>query len=162
MLSEVVGSGTCGNDVVTLVVAKEVDVELIASIIAHACEAKVLVIIVEVLNAIESPLVLGKDDARVKLRSALGEYLVVGLGVLTHDDGDALLYDARLLGRNLLDCLAEELGVVEAYIGYDAEDGCDEVCGIEAATEACLNNCHLDIALVEVVEGHGCRHLEEG
>jgi hypothetical protein len=51
---------------VTLIVAKKVYAELIASIIAHACEAEVLVVVIEVLNTIQSPLILGKDDARVK------------------------------------------------------------------------------------------------
>ena len=52
--------------------------------------------------------------------------------------------------------------MLKAYVCYDAEDGCDDISSVEATTEARLNYCHLHIALVEVVEGHSCCHLEEG
>ena len=51
--------------------------------------------------------------------------------------------------------------MLQTDVGDHAQKWGDEVGSIKTATEACLDDCHLDIALVEVVECHSCGHLEE-
>ena len=43
----------------------------------------------------------------------------------------------------------------------NAKDRCDKVRSIESTAKARLNNRHLDVTLVEVVEGHRRCHLEK-
>ena len=52
MLCKVVGSSTHCDNIMTLVVSKKVYIKLITSIVMHACEAEVLILIIKVLNTI--------------------------------------------------------------------------------------------------------------
>ena len=80
-----------------LIVAQEVDIELKDTAITLTLNAEVLAEVVEVLDTQQVELLLGKDYARVKLRATIYEYMVVVIVALTNNNGDTLLYDARLL-----------------------------------------------------------------
>ena len=80
-----------------LIVTQEVDIELKYTAIALTLNAEVLAEVVEVLDTHQVELLLGKDYARVKLRATIYEYMVVVVVALTNNNGDTLLYDARLL-----------------------------------------------------------------
>ena len=63
MLGKIVGSSARCDDVVALVVAQEVDIELVVAVVACALHTEVLVLVVEVLDAVQHPLLLGEDEA---------------------------------------------------------------------------------------------------
>ena len=83
-----------------------------------------------------------------------------GLGLPYHY-GDAILDDAGLLGGNLLQRVAEELRVVKADIGDDAQQRRDDVGAVETAAHANFDDGDVDLLAGEVVEGHADGHLEE-
>src|SRR5262249_13055588 len=72
------------------------------------------------------------------------------------------LDDPRLLPRDLLDRVAEDLGVIQADRGDDRHQRREDVGAIEPAAEADLDHGDVDLAFGEVEESERRRHLEEG
>ena len=105
--------------------------------------------------------VVGKEDGG----SHLGGFLLedwTGFGMaLPYHDGDSLLDDAGFLARDKGQGVAEKLGVVEAYVGDDAEVGRDDISAVETASHAHLDDSHIDLLGGEIVEGKPHGHLEE-
>lgn len=75
---------------------------------------------------------------------------------------DARLDDARLFGRYVCDGGAENIAVVESDVGDDAQDGLQDVRGIEPSSESRFHDGHFHPRLGEAVESHCGRHLEVG
>ena len=74
---------------------------------------------------------------------------------------DPLLDNSRLFAGNRGQSRSEELLVIETNIGNHTDLGCDDVCRIEAASEACFRNDNIGLLLCEIKESHRCYHLEK-
>ena len=77
------------------------------------------------------------------------------------DDGNAFLDDATLFKGNLLQAVAQQLGVVERDVGDDADDWGDDVCAVQSATQSYLYNGDVHISLLEVFKRHCGGELKE-
>ena len=93
---------------------------------------------------------LGKED-RTCLRCGLSD-----------DNRDAWLDDAGFLCGDLVQCIAQELHVVHADVGDDAELGDDDVGAVQATAQSDFDDGDVDLLFGKVVEGHRCRQFKEG
>ena len=87
-----------------------------------------------------------------------GARLLMGLA---DDNGYSSFYDAGFLRGYLGQCVAQELGMVEADIGDDGNQRGDDVRAVQPSAQAYLDDSDVDVHVTEVLEGHGCRHLKE-
>ncbi len=71
------------------------------------------------------------------------------------------LNNARLFGGYLRQCVAKELGVVEAYIGDDAKVGGDDIGAVEPSSHSHLYNRHVDLFSCKIVECQPNGHFKE-
>ena len=70
--------------------------------------------------------------------------------------------DARFLRGYLGECVAKELDVVEADVGDDTQDRCDDVGAVEPAPQAHLDNGEIDLLLSKVLKSKSRSKFEEG
>ncbi len=157
---EEVDGGGGGHDVVALVAAAQVERGLEDAAVALAAQAEEAASLAGALRLARESL-LGADEFRFVLGGCGFEHLVVGLVRLAQQHGDAFLYDARLLRGDLLQRVAQQRRVFESDVGHDAQDGHDDVRGVEPSAEPRLDHGDLHVALREVVESQRCGHLEE-
>ena len=115
-----------------------------------------------VLDAVDTEMLVGEGDGGIALGGdAEEDRLGFGLGLPYHH-GDGGLDDAGLLDGDLLEGVAEELGVVETDIGDDRQQGGDDIGAVEPAAHADLDDGDVDLFLGKIVEGESHGHLEEG
>ncbi len=105
---------------------------------------------------------VGEGERSPALRSAGGEDGGAFRIALSDENGDARFDDACLLGGDLRYGGAEQVAVVEADVGDDAQGGPEDVRGVEPASQSGFYDGHLHSRLGEVAEGHCGRHLEVG
>ena len=105
--------------------------------------------------------VVGKVDRSTHFGGLLLEDWT-GFGIaLPYHNGHAGFDDAGFLARDERQGVAEELRVVETYVGDDAEVGRDDIGAVETATHAHLDDSHINLLSGEIVEGKPHGHLEE-
>ena len=106
-------------------------------------------------------ILLGETDGRMHFRR-LGQEDGPCLGrSLANDHRRALFDDARLLARNLRQRVAQELYVVEADVGDDAQVGPDDVGAVQPSAQAHLDDGHIHPTVGKVAESHGGGQLEK-
>ena len=81
--------------------------------------------------------------------------------VRSHDDGLAVLYDARLLASNVLDRVSQNALVVQADGRDHAQLRVDDVGGVQTTAQADFDHRHVHVLLAEVVERHSSDALKE-
>src|SRR5574344_425568 len=74
----------------------------------------------------------------------------------TNNHRHPLLYYTRLFGGNLSVLIAEMFTMVESDIGYYAQKGVDNICGIETASEPALYYCNIHLLLPKIFKGQSC------
>ena len=80
---------------------------------------------------------------------------------LTYHHRYTVLDDSGFLSRNLLQCIAEELRMVQPYIGDNRQQRCNHVGAVEPATHTYFNYCYIYFLASEIVKRHPHRHLKE-
>ena len=81
--------------------------------------------------------------------------------VVRHDNYRVVIMDnSELLDRNLLDRVAEHVGVLEPDVRQQDDARADDVRGVVPAAEPCLDDGDVDACLGERVEGGGGDRLE--
>src|SRR3954469_25175397 len=68
--------------------------------------------------------------------------------------------NSKLLARDLLERVAEYLGVLERNIGEQNDLRADDVRRVEPTPEAGFDDGHLDVSVGEVEKRGRCQHLE--
>ena len=74
----------------------------------------------------------------------------------------AWLDDACLVSRDLVNCVAEGVDMVQANRGYGANEGCHDVRRVNEAAHSDLKDNDVAFSRLIVHEGHQSRDLEEG
>ena len=72
------------------------------------------------------------------------------------------LDDACFLGCNGSEGVAKLRRVVEGNIGYDRQNGGDDVGGVKSSAKSYFDNCDVNAGFGKPIEGHDCGKLEEG
>ena len=132
----------------------------------HRGYVLLLVFALELLRVVADALHMvagvGEGDGGVALGGdALEDRLCLGL-CLPYHHGDAGLDDAGLLDGYLLQRVAEELRVVEAYVGDDGEKRRDDVGAVQTAAHAHFDDGDVHLLAGEIVKGEADGHLEKG
>ena len=113
------------------------------------------------MDRTDAVIIVSKVDGSLQLSGTLLKNRSgFGMGLPYHD-GDVRLDDACLFRGYLGECVAKELGVVETYVGDDAEVGGDDVGAVEPSSHAYLHHCHIDLFGCKIVECQPNGHFEE-
>ena len=72
------------------------------------------------------------------------------LAQFTDKYGFSRFNDTGLFQRNLFNRISKQLCVVKTYGSYDRKLGLDDVCGVQATTETCLQYGKIDFGLCKV------------
>ena len=101
-------------------------------------------------------------EVRVRFHG-LGRKDRESLGRNFADEGwDTRFEDTRLFGRNRFQRMAEQVAMVQADTGHDAQVRGDDVGRIQPSAEPGFNDCDINLLLLEPGESHSCGNLEKG
>ncbi len=144
-----------GVVVLALVDASQLAVELT---VVHGLQPEALLV---GSGCEQRTLVLGEVDGSLHLAGLGLEHRACLVVVLADDHRRVGFDDACLLRGYLGQRVAQELHVVEADVGDDAEVRTDDVGAVEPSAQAYLHHGHVHPLLGEIIERHGGRQLEE-
>ena len=103
----------------------------------------------------------GKDGQLLALRRRQ-QHAARGLLLPPQHDGHAGLHNPRLFQRDLLDRVAEELHVIHAHLGDDADRRGDDIRRVEPPAEADLDHRDIDLFLREAAKRERRAQFELG
>ena len=160
LLMQQIERGERRQDVVALVPAQPVEIDIEHMTVAAAHHAEMLLVAAKLVS-LAGELPFGIDHARFVHGGGLFEHRIVGFVRFAQHEGDALLDDTRLLGGDLSDRIAQQRRMIQSDVGHHTYDGQQEVRGVEPPAESRLDDRYLDIALRKIIERQRRRHLKE-
>src|SRR5690348_10992991 len=103
----------------------------------------------------------GADGAGAAFQGGFADH-VIGSGVLGQDDDHAAgMNDSGLLAGNFGDGVAEKFLVVERDVGYDRNQGLNNIGCVQTAAHADFEHGNVNLGLGELLEGDGGQHLKK-
>ena len=106
---------------------------------------------------------IGQRDGAFHLHGLLDEqflHLPSSIG-FSDDHGHAPLDDTGFFPGYVGEAFAQELGVVLADVRDNAQNGSDDIGAVQTAAHPHLDEGHIHLLLLKILECHGCGQLEE-